>query len=185
MQGSGTPASGVAKSGSVRVLTVTMSDSRNRHTDESGKVLVQLLVGAGLTHVRHVILKEEPRFLQELVRTIGTDNAAEAVVITGGTGIAPRDITVEALDEIFDKRLDGFGEAFRRLSWDVIGPRAVLSRACAGVVHQVMIYALPGSPRSVELGVKELILPTIHHAVELATGRARHHHAPTTGSSST
>jgi molybdenum cofactor biosynthesis protein B len=164
-----------------RVITVTMSDTRKRENDESGRLLVELLVGAGLQHVRHVILKEEPRFLQELVRTTGTDNAAEAIVVTGGTGISPRDRTVEALDEIFEKRLEGFGEAFRRLSWDSIGPRALLSRACAGVVHQMMIYALPGSPKAVELGVKELVLPTIHHAVELATGRATAHRSPGSG----
>jgi molybdenum cofactor biosynthesis protein B len=157
-----------------RVLTVTMSDTRKRQNDESGKLLVELVTGAGLHHVRHVILKEEPRFLQELVRSIGTDNAADAIVVTGGTGITPRDRTTEALDEIFDKRMDGFGEAFRRLSWDAIGPHAILSRASAGVVHGCVVFSLPGSRRAVELGMNKLILPTLHHAVDLAAGRATH-----------
>src|SRR5690348_10872340 len=102
----------------IRVLTITMSDTRKRANDESGRVLVEAVIEGGLTHVRHVILKEEPRFLQELVRSVATENQAECVIITGGTGITPRDRTFEALDEIFEQRIVGFGEAFRRLSWD-------------------------------------------------------------------
>jgi molybdopterin adenylyltransferase len=157
----------------VRVLTVTMSDTRKRSNDESGRALVDDLVAGGIRHVRHVILKEEPRFIQELVRSVSTDNTADAVVITGGTGITPRDTTYEALLEIYDKHLIGFGEAFRRMSWDQIGPHSVLSRASAGVVNECVVFSLPGSTKAVRLGV-QLILPIIGHAVELAVGRTTH-----------
>jgi molybdopterin adenylyltransferase len=158
----------------IRVLTVTMSDTRRRSNDESGRILVEEVTAAGVTHVRHVILREEPRFLQELVRSVSTDNVAEAVIITGGTGISPRDTTYEALHEIFDKNLIGFGETFRRLSWDAIGPHALLSRASAGVVNECLVFSLPGSPAAVRLGVRELILPILGHAVDLALGRTTH-----------
>lgn len=158
----------------VRVLTVTMSDTRKRSNDESGRALVEELVAGGAKHVRHVILKEEPRFLQELVRSVSTDNAADAVIITGGTGITPRDNTYEALEEIFDKHLIGFGETFRRLSWEQIGPHAILSRASAGVVNECLVFSLPGSTKAVRLGVRQLILPILTHAVDLAAGRSTH-----------
>jgi molybdenum cofactor biosynthesis protein B len=159
----------------IRVLTVTMSDTRKRSNDESGRALVEEMTSSeGIKHVRHVILKEEPRFLQELVRSVSTDNAADAVIITGGTGITPRDQTYEALQEIFDKDIVGFGETFRRLSWEQIGPHSILSRASAGVVNECLVFSLPGSTRAVRLGVRELILPVLHHAVDLAMGRSTH-----------
>ncbi len=150
-----------------------MSDTRKRANDESGRTLVDAVVAGGLTHVRHVILKEEPKFLQELVRTVASENQAEYIIVNGGTGITPRDRTFEALDEIFDKRMDGFGEAFRRVSWEQIGPHAILSRASAGVVDGCVVFSLPGSVRAVKLGV-ELILPVVSHAVDLALGHATH-----------
>jgi molybdenum cofactor biosynthesis protein B len=164
-----------AETRAIRVLTVTMSDTRKRSNDESGRALVEALTCAeGVKHVRHVILREEPRFLQELVRSVSTDNAADAVVITGGTGITPRDQTYEALQEIFDKDIVGFGETFRRLSWEQIGPHSILSRASAGVVNECLVFSLPGSTRAVQLGVDALILPILHHAVDLAMGRSTH-----------
>jgi molybdopterin adenylyltransferase len=166
--------SGESARGAIRVLTITMSDTRKRSNDESGRALVEELGEDGIKHVRHVILKEEPRFLQELVRSVSTDNAADAIVITGGTGITPRDQTYEALHAIFDKHIVGFGETFRRLSWDQIGPHSILSRATAGVVNECLVFALPGSIRAVRLGVKSLILPILRHAVDLAAGRSTH-----------
>ncbi len=169
----------------IRVLTVTMSDTRKRSNDESGRALVEELVNGGMKHVRHVILREEPRFLQELVRSVSTDNAAEAVVITGGTGITPRDTTYEALHEIYEKEIVGFGETFRRLSWEQMGPHALLSRASAGVVNECLVFSLPGSTRAVRLGVRELIVPILSHAVDLATGSSTHiptHPPPPPGS---
>ncbi len=158
----------------VRVVTVTVSDTRTRATDESGRVLGELLRAAGIEVVRHVIVRDEPEFMQELVRTVADDNESDAIILTGGTGVAKRDTTHEALEAILEKRLDGFGEAFRRLSWEEIGPRAILSRATAGVVNGCLVFSLPGSVGAVQLGVTKLILPVLSHAVDLIQGRTRH-----------
>ena len=158
----------------LRVLTATVSDTRTRTNDESGKVLDELLRAAGVDIVRHVIVKDEPTFIQELVHGIADMNDADAIILTGGTGIAKRDQTHEALEEVLEKRIDGFAEAFRRLSWDEIGPLAILSRATAGVVNGCVVYSLPGSPSAVRLGLTKLILPTLKHSVDLAQGHTVH-----------
>jgi molybdenum cofactor biosynthesis protein B len=159
---------------SIRVLTVTMSDTRTPENDESGRALAEALRAAGFEHVRHLIFADEPDILQELCRTTAGENHADAIVITGGTGIGPRDNTPDALEAIFDKELRGFGEAFRRLSFEQIGAHAILSRATAGVVGCCVVYALPGSVRAAKLGVEALVVPTLRHAVELAQGRTAH-----------
>jgi molybdenum cofactor biosynthesis protein B len=106
----------------------------------------------------------------------------DAIVLTGGTGIAPRDRTIEVLEPLFEKTIPGFGEAFRRLSWDEIGANAILSRAVAGVVDGRVVIALPGSVSAVRLAVEKIIVPTLAHAVDLASGRHRHrHHESTPG----
>jgi molybdenum cofactor biosynthesis protein B len=158
----------------LRVLTVTMSDTRTPENDESGRVLAEAVKAAGLEHVRHAIFADEPKLLQELCTMTAGENHADAIVISGGTGLAPRDQTVEALTKIFDKAMPGFGEAFRRFSFDQIGPRAILSGATAGVVGRCLIFALPGSPRAVKLGMDALIVPTLQHAVDVAQGRTAH-----------
>jgi molybdopterin adenylyltransferase len=157
----------------IRVLTVTVSDSRKRETDDSGKALDQELSLAGFQIVRHVIVKDEPNFIRDLVRLTANGNEADAIVFTGGTGITPRDTTYEALQAVFEKRINGFGEAFRRISFDEIGPHSMLSRATAGVFNECVIFSLPGSTRAVRLGVK-LIIPILRHAVDLASGRSTH-----------
>jgi molybdenum cofactor biosynthesis protein B len=94
----------------IRVVTVTVSDTRTRATDESGRVLDELLRQASIDVKRHVIVKDEPDFIQELVRSIADDNESDAIILSGGTGIAKRDTTHEALEAVFEKRLDGFGD---------------------------------------------------------------------------
>lgn len=160
----------------VRIATLTLSDTRTTEDDEGGQLLGDLLRAAGFAIVSHAIVREELDRIQDAVKQIVAEGRAEAVVVTGGTGIAPRDRTIEALAPLLDKTLDGFGEAFRRLSWDQIGPRGILSRALAGVSRGVVIIALPGSPKAVKLGVEALIAPTLAHAVALASGRDVHHH---------
>jgi molybdenum cofactor biosynthesis protein B len=155
---------------SVRILTVTVSDTRTEADDASGKALREEL--AAFDIVRHAIVPDEPQRIAALVRGVGA--GVDAVVLTGGTGIAPRDRTYEALIETFDKTLDGFGEAFRRLSWEQIGPRAILSRATAGVVGTTLVFSLPGSEKAVRLGAKELIAPILAHGVDLVNGRTKH-----------
>lgn len=152
----------------VRVVTITVSDTRTADTDSSGRALVHEL---GAFHcVRHVIVRDEAELVRAEVRRAIEQDRADAVVLTGGTGISPRDATYEALTGLFDKTLDGFGEAFRRLSWDAIGPRAMLSRATAGVVGHTVVFALPGSTNAVTLGARELVAKTLGHAVEIARG---------------
>jgi molybdopterin adenylyltransferase len=159
---------------SVRVATLTLSDTRTVETDEGGQLLGDLLRAAGFEVLSHAIVREEPDLLR-LAVTRASGGAAEALVLTGGTGVAPRDRTIETLTPLFDKTLDGFGEAFRRLSWDQIGPNAILSRATAGVVGGRVVIALPGSPKAIRLAVESLIAPTLAHAVALASGRHPDH----------
>lgn len=154
----------------MRIITVTVSDTRTEADDTSGKALREEL--AAFEIVRHVIVPDEPDRIVALVNEAFAE--ADAVVLTGGTGIAPRDRTYEALTNMFEKTLDGFGEAFRRLSWDQIGPRAILSRATAGVVGTRLVFSLPGSEKAVRLGAKELIAPILGHAVDLVNGRTKH-----------
>jgi molybdenum cofactor biosynthesis protein B len=158
----------------VRVLTVTVSDSRKRESDESGKALDRELTEAGFKVLRHVIVKDEPEFIRDLVRLTANGNEADAIILTGGTGITPRDNTYEALEGVFEKRIEGFGEAFRRISFDEIGPHSILSRATAGVYNECVVFSLPGSTRAVVLGVRKIIVPVLQHAVDLACGRSTH-----------
>jgi molybdenum cofactor biosynthesis protein B len=151
----------------IRLLTVTISDTRTSGTDESGQTLRDLLAGAGFTLVEHRIVADEPALIAGIVHELSEHDLADALVTTGGTGIAPRDRTFEALEPLLEKRLDGFGEAFRRLSWDEVGPRSVLSRAVAGVAGGRFVAALPGSPRAVRLAVEKLLIPLLEHAVAL------------------
>ncbi len=159
----------------VRIATLTLSDTRTPEDDEGGKLLGDLLRAAGFTVVSHAVVREDLDRIQDTVKVMIAARSAQAIVLTGGTGIAPRDRTIEAVAPLLDKTLDGFGEAFRRLSWDQIGPRGILSRAIAGVASGVVVIALPGSPKAVRLGVEALIVPTLAHAVALASGRGGHH----------
>jgi molybdopterin adenylyltransferase len=157
----------------LHVATVTISDTRTPATDASGERLRALLTEAGFGVTAHRIVLDEPDAIRSAVQGAIAEGA-DAVVTTGGTGVAPRDVTVEVLAALFEKTLDGFGEAFRRLSWDAIGPRAVLSRAAAGIVGGRFVAALPGSPKAVELAVNEVLVPILEHAVRLARGETSH-----------
>jgi len=158
---------------SVRIVTVTVSDTRTAEDDTSGRALVEEL--AEFTCVRHAIVRDDAEAVRTEVRRAIEVDHADAVVLTGGTGIASRDTTYEAVSGLFDKTLDGFGEAFRRLSWDEIGPRAILSRATAGVVGKTVVFALPGSTNAVRLGTRTLVTKVLGHAVAIARGDAVPH----------
>lgn len=154
----------------VRVATLTISDTRTAGDDISGAVLREGLVAAGFEVVRHGIVPDEVSRIREEITGAIDGGVADAVICTGGTGIGPRDQTYEAVTGLLDKVLDGFGEAFRRLSWEEIGPRAMLSRAVAGTYHGGIVIALPGSPHAVRLGVTKLVVPVLAHAVAMAKG---------------
>ncbi|MCL2777125.1 MAG: MogA/MoaB family molybdenum cofactor biosynthesis protein [Polyangiaceae bacterium] len=155
-----------------RVITVTVSDTRSAQSDASGRALIEEL--AAFTLVRHVIVPDDPARIAALVEDAVEHNEADAIVFSGGTGISARDQTVEALERLFDKKLDGFGEAFRCLSWDEVGPRAILSRATAGTVGSCLVFSLPGSEKAARLGARALIAPILGHAVNIAHGRTAH-----------
>lgn len=157
----------------VRILAVTVSDTRTETDDTSGAKLAELLQEAGFVVRRHPPIRDEVEIIRDVVHAAASDGEIDVIILTGGTGIAARDVTPEAIEAIFDKRLEGFGEEFRRRSWDLIGPRAMLSRATAGLVRGSLVFSLPGSEKAVELGV-ELLAPALPHMVDLAAGRTRH-----------
>jgi molybdenum cofactor biosynthesis protein B len=159
-----------------RVATVTASDTRTPSDDVGGALLRELLGEAGFELGPHEIVREDLSELRARIGALAEADGVRAVVVTGGTGVGPRDQTIEAIMPLLDKVLDGFGEAFRRLSWDEVGPRSILSRAVAGTHAGRVIVALPGSPAAVRLGVRELIAPTLGHAIGLASGKHGHHH---------
>ena len=167
------------KASDVRIATLTLSDTRTAANDEAGRVLGEGLRAGGYHVVSHAILREEPDALrEELMHIIGLDHA-DAIVTTGGTGVSPRDRTIDTIVPMMSKLVDGFGEAFRRLSWEEIGPNAILSRAMMAIWRGRVVIALPGSTAAVQLAVERLIVPTLAHAFELASGQGGHHPDPT------
>jgi len=142
---------------------VTISDTRTEATDTSGAAIVELLTAAGHEVARRRLVKDDPAAVRDAVRS-GT-TAADVIITTGGTGITARDSTYEAIAALLDKRLDGFGELFRMLSYAEIGAAAMLSRAVAGSIGSTAVFSLPGSELAVRLAMTKLILPEIGHVV--------------------
>ena len=159
----------------VRVAVNTVSDTRTVDDDEGGARLRERREAAGGVVTTRAVVKDEPTELRAQIARVCDGDLADAIVTTGGTGIAPRDRTYEAIEALLEKKLDGFGEAFRRLSWDEVGPRAVLSRAVAGVHRGRVLAALPGSPKAVVLAVDRVLAPILGHAVALARGQKHGH----------
>jgi molybdenum cofactor biosynthesis protein B len=152
----------------IRVALLTASDSRTRGDhgdDQGGRLLRELCLEAGFTVGDDALLREEPEALRAHVAALAASGAADAVLVTGGTGLSPRDRTPEAIGALFERRLEGFGELFRALSFQEIGPAAMLSRADAGVVGGLLVFLMPGSPAAIRLAMRRLILPELAHAV--------------------
>lgn len=161
---------------SVRVFVVTVSDTRTEENDTSGQLARELLTAAGHTVAGSRILKDEPVEVAQLLRTIADEKSADVVITSGGTGISGRDTTYEAVSGLLDKRLDGFGELFRMLSYAEIGSAAMLSRAVAGLHRGLTIFAVPGSTAAVRLALEKLIVPELGH-LAFETRRHAHGHA--------
>ena len=159
----------------LRVAVLPVSDTRTAADDAGGDALAGRLEAAGFVVSDRALVRDEPAAVRAAIARVCDGDLADAIVTTGGTGIAPRDRTYEAVAALLDKTLDGFGEAFRRLSWDEIGPRAVLSRAVAGVHRGRVLAALPGSPRAVVLAVDRVLAPILVHAAALARGEPHGH----------
>lgn len=155
---------------SVACAIVTVSDTRTPETDTSGAVTRDLLVRAGHTVVDQAILPDEPARVRGHVETLLARTDVDAVLVNGGTGLAPRDTTYEAIAGLLDKRLDGFGELFRLLSYEQIGAAAMLSRAVAGVARGKIVASMPGSTAAVELAMTKLLVPELGHMARLAAG---------------
>lgn len=160
------------------VATLTASDTRTIETDEGGRVLGELAREAGFRVASHAIVREDLASLRDAI-TAAIEAEVDAVLVTGGTGLGPRDSTIEAVRPLFTKEMEGFGEAFRRLSWAEVGARSILSRAAAGVATSragaaKIVVALPGSVNGVRLGMKEIVAPMLEHAVQIARGTAKH-----------
>ena len=151
---------------SVACYVLTVSDSRTPDTDTGGLAIRQLLEQAGHQVTGHGLVKDEPAQVTAAVRAQLADPRTTVIITTGGTGITSRDGTYEAIDGLLEKRLDGFGELFRMLSFQEIGASAMMSRATAGTVGRKAIFILPGSPNAVRLAMTKLILPELGHVAQ-------------------
>jgi molybdenum cofactor biosynthesis protein B len=153
---------------SVRVLIVTCSDTRSLETDESGLLAESLLREAGHVVAGRVVVRDEPDQLRAVLAEKLRDEGVEAIFVNGGTGISRRDRTFDALEPMLQKRIDGFGELFRMLSYAEVGAASMLSRATAGLIDGRVVFSVPGSRNAVRLALEKLVLPVIGHAVKEA-----------------
>lgn len=152
----------------LRVAVLTVSDSRKPSNDASGDLAAGALEAAGHTVAWRRLVRDEAADIAAAVRDALEDAAVDALVATGGTGVAPRDVTIETARPFFDKELPGFGELYRMLSWQEIGSAALASRATAGIAAGKPAFFLPGSPAAVDLAVSKLVAPELAHLVSLA-----------------
>jgi molybdenum cofactor biosynthesis protein B len=154
---------------SVACFVLTVSDTRTIETETSGRAIAELLAGAGHVVVDRRVVKDDPEAVEQAIHDELGRGRVRAVITTGGTGIARRDSTYEAVTRLFDKTLDGFGELFRMLSFEEIGSAAMLSRATAGIAGGCVIFMLPGSEAAVRLATSRLIIPELGHIVRELT----------------
>jgi len=157
-----------AAPGSVRCFVVTVSDTRTEDTDRSGRAIVDLLTAAGHNAVGRTIVKDEPALVRDTVERQLANPDVQVIITTGGTGISSRDSTYESVSALLQKRLDGFGELFRMLSYQEIGSAAMMSRACAGTIGTTVVISLPGSEKAVRLAMTKLVIPELAHLVQQA-----------------
>jgi molybdenum cofactor biosynthesis protein B len=150
---------------SVRCYILTVSDSRSESSDSSGSLIEQKLRAAGHDVAERAIVPDEAGPIRRAVLRGIERSDVDAVIVTCGTGVSPRDVTPETVEPLLERRLTGFGELFRMLSYQEIGAAAILSRAVAGTACQTVVYVLPGSSGAVQLGMERLILPELAHVV--------------------
>jgi molybdenum cofactor biosynthesis protein B len=150
---------------SIGCWVVTISDTRTPETDTSGALIRDLLSAAGHQVIGSAVVRDEPADVQQVVRETCKDDRVQAVILTGGTGITSRDSTFEAIEALLEKRLPGFGELFRMLSYQEIGAAAMLSRAQLGIHARRIVASLPGSPTACRLALDKLLIPELPHLV--------------------
>jgi len=146
-------------------FVLTVSDTRTEESDRSGQAIIDLLGEEGHAICGRAIVPDEPDQVTAQVNEVLREGSADAVIATGGTGIAQRDTTFEAVTRLFEREMPGFGELFRMLSWEEVGAAAMLSRATAGIVGRRVVFVLPGSERAVRLAMSRLILPELGHII--------------------
>jgi len=144
---------------------ITVSDTRTAGTDTSGRAIADLLAQGGHRVAGRALVRDEPTQVEAAIRRFSADPDVQVIILTGGTGISRRDGTYETISRLMEKRLDGFGELFRMLSYQEIGPAAMLSRACAGTLQGRIVVSLPGSENAVRVAMTKLLLPELGHLV--------------------
>lgn len=155
---------------SVKCSVMTVSDTRTKETDKSGKLIIQLLEAEGHSITHYDIVRDEKTVIQEMLKNVTICHDVDVVLINGGTGISYRDVTIEAIQPLFTKEIPGFGELFRMLSYQLdIGSASMLSRAIAGVMNNRIVFSTPGSPKAVQLAMEKLILPELGHVLKEVT----------------
>jgi len=154
---------------SIACFVLTVSDTRTAETDTSGRAIRELLEASGHRVSGHAIVRDEPSQVRAQVLAQCANAATQVIISTGGTGITSRDGTYEVVNELLEKRLDGFGELFRMLSYEEIGSAAMMSRATAGSTRGKVVFVLPGSENAVRLAMTRLIVPELAHVVQQVT----------------
>lgn len=155
---------------SLPCAVMTVSDTRTLTDDRAGQVIVDGLAAAGHAIVHRVVLRDEPAAIAAAVLALVARDDLAAILLTGGTGIAPRDTTYDAIAGLLHREIPGFGELFRSLSFQEIGSRALASRAVAGTRDRTLIFSMPGSPKACRLAMEALILPELVHLSRLLRG---------------
>ena len=154
---------------SIGCMVITCSDTRTPETDMSGQLIRKLLEERGHTVVGYHLVKDDPAQIQLWIARGTANDAVQAIIVNGGTGISRRDSTFEAVDAMLEKRLAGFGEIFRLLTFQDIGSPAIMSRATAGVINGRVLFSTPGSENAVRLAMEKLILPELGHLIRELT----------------
>jgi molybdopterin adenylyltransferase len=150
---------------SVACFVLTISDTKTAESDTSGALIRELLVGGGHRVAGSAIVRDDPAQVRRVICEQCDNGGVQAMILTGGTGITSRDATFEAVETLLDKRLPGFGELFRMLSYQEIGAAAMLSRAQAGIRNGRIVVSLPGSPNACRLALEKLLVPELGHLV--------------------
>lgn len=150
---------------SVNCAVITVSDTRTFETDISGKLAQELLINANHKIIHYDIVKDEPEKIKSLLINLASNPILDTIILSGGTGISPRDNTYDIISQMLEKTLSGFGEIFRYLSYQEIGSRSMCSRATAGLYNGKIVFSLPGSSNAVKLGLEKLIIPELTHLV--------------------
>ncbi len=150
---------------SLNFAVLTISDTRTEESDESGRIIIGGLRKYGHRISFYSIIKDDFNLIQKTIKKLLKDSKIQVIITNGGTGISKRDVTIDVVLKILEKKLDGFGELFRYLSYDEIGSSAIMSRTVAGIADGKIIICIPGSKDAVKLAMDELILPEIGHMV--------------------